>query len=160
MRSQLIVVSEWGKAFPHVQPKNTFVPGNNDSRLGFEVPIDVLQGSIPGLGEEQVGDWDETEAQTGPDDEETPFEVREAVGSDLHDHVVLAEKLKGQLNFAFSQTPALTHNQDDTYDDPLYGCGKSGSFRAHLESVDFGGVKPGRGVSHLYVNGGNLVVFD
>lgn len=56
------------KFFGALQLNSELVPVNEDTWFGFEETIYVFQGSVCGFRVEEVGDWDEGEADHCPDD--------------------------------------------------------------------------------------------
>lgn len=91
----------------------TLIPSNNNTRLRLKEPINILQSPVRRLRIEQVGNRDETEADTSPDDPEFPTKIRDSGRRHLNDHVV--------------------HY-------PVCGHCERGALCTHLEGVNFGGI--------------------
>jgi hypothetical protein len=47
------------------QPRRQLIPADNDRRVRLEEPIDVFERAVGGFGVEEVGYWDEGEADAG-----------------------------------------------------------------------------------------------
>jgi hypothetical protein len=68
---------------------HTFIPSDDNARLGLKVSINIFQGPVGRFGVEKIGEWDEAEADTSPDDPKSPPQILDARGSNLDHHVIL-----------------------------------------------------------------------
>ena len=58
---------------------------NDNRKVGRKETINVFQGPVGSLGIEEVRDWDEREADDGPNNPESPLKVLNTGQSDLND---------------------------------------------------------------------------